>query len=70
MKKRVRKNWIIAIIVIAVVILVGILIYNYSQKGVLLAPSENLLLNPRFEDITGNNLKSVSSSSLSSITTY
>jgi len=38
MKKRVKNKLVVFSIVVAIILLAGILIYNYFQKGVLLSP--------------------------------
>ena len=43
MRKSVRKKLIISSIVIAIILFAGILIYNYSQKGVLYSPNYSCL---------------------------
>ena len=53
MKKRVKKNLTI-LIVILVLIVAGVLIYNYSKKGVLLSPTDNVVLNLKLDENIGS----------------
>jgi len=58
MKKGVRKKLIISLVILILVIVAGILIYNYSQKRVQLSPETNIILNPDFETWSGTTLSS------------